>query len=703
MAYDNDVELTTKELVESRNIAELIDEDTLKDMGRTVIELFEQDKESRSDWEVRTEESLKLALQVVEEKTFPWPDASNIKFPLLTIAALQFHARAYPALVPSHEVVKCRVIGADPNGLKGARAKRISQHMSYQILEEDENWEDQMDRVLITMPIVGCAFKKTYFDPIKECNISENILAKDLVVPYFTKSLETASRISHILYLTKNDIYERVTRGIYYEFETDALPSTTNTDILQVAQDEAQGITKMSTTSNDPYEVIEQHCLWDLDGDGYEEPYIVTVRRDTKQVLRIVARYFEKSIVRSNDKKILSIKAEHYFTKYPFVPSPDGGFYDLGFGVLLGPLNASINTLINQLVDAGTMANTAGGFLGRGVKIRGGDYSFKPLEWKKVDSTGDDLRKNIIPLPVREPSQVLFTLLSLLIGYGERIAGATDVMTGETPGQNTPAETTRNAVNQGMKIFSGIYKRTYRALKEEFRKLYRLNQLYMIDTDFQTTDGNVFILKDDYIEPTSDIRPNADPNVAGEEQRLQQAQALMQIASSGGGFNRYEVTKRFLEAINIADIEKIYPDPAGPNAIPPGVDPKMEIAKMDAQVKQMDGQIKLRLGTMKLMAEADVNRAKIQKLEAEAIRALAQAQGVDTGQQIALLQTQIGAAKAKQDGILKAVQLLKDIMSDTGEGNAKAGISRMAATTGNGELQTPPEEEAVGNIPVVGE
>jgi chaperonin GroES len=185
---------------------------------------------------------------------------------------------------------------------------------------------------------------------------------------------------------------------------------------LQTLQDKAQGLQPPEPNdSSTPIEMLEQHCHIDFDGDGYAEPYIVYVRRDNKKVARIVARYTQKDIEVNESGVILSIKAEQYFTKYPFIPSPDGGFYDLGFGVLLGPLNESINTIINQLVDAGTMANTAGGFLSRGIKLRGGNYTFNPMEWKHVDTTGDDLRKGIVPLPVREPSQVMFTLLNLLI------------------------------------------------------------------------------------------------------------------------------------------------------------------------------------------------------------------------------------------------------------------------------------------------
>jgi chaperonin GroES len=417
-----------------------------------------------------------------------------------------------------------------------------------------------------------------------------------------------------------------------------------------------------STDSSTPYEILETHKFIDFDQDGYAEPYIVWVRRDTKQVLRIVARFFDQSIERNDSGKILSIKAEQYFTKYPFIPSPDGGFYDLGFGVLLGPLNQSIDTIINQLVDAGTMSNTAGGFLSRGIKMRGGNYNFAPLEWKHVDSTGDDLRKGIVPLPVREPSQVLFTLLGMLINYGERIGGSVDILVGQNPGQNTAAETTRTMAEQGMKIFSGIFKRTYRSLKDEFRKLYRLNQLYLVGIDDYNSDtGQNFIDADDFSGPVSDVRPAADPNIVSDTQRIQQASALLQLASTTPGMNMYEVQKNYLRAMKVNNIEQILPDPRGPNAIKPGPSEKVQIEQMKMQTKQADMQMQFKLGMMKLMKDVEINQAKIHKLEADAILAVEQAGGVKTGHDIAMLDAQIGAAKAHNEGIQSALRAMMDL------------------------------------------
>jgi len=659
--------LKTTDLVYEANIADLLDETQLGEIGRKVAEEFEVDLQSRSTWEKRMESSMKLALQVTEAKNFPWVGASNIKFPLVTIAALQYHARAYPTLISGDTPVKCRVIGEDIDGEKSKRAERIESHMSYQILEEDEDWESEMDKALITQPIIGCAFKKTMFDPIRGMNVSENILAKDLVVNYWTKSLDTSPRVTHILYYSKNDIYERVVRGLWKDVgeERPAVSNLGDNKTLQAAQSKAQGMTPPEAQDHStPYEILEQHRTFDFDGDGYEEPYIIYVRRDTKKVARIVSRYFESSIKRNKDDKILSIKAEQCFTKYPFIPSPDGGFYDLGFGVLLGPLNESINTLINQLVDAGTMSNTAGGFLSRGIKVRGGNYSFAPLEWKHVDTTGDDLRKGIMPLPVREPSQVLFTLLSLLINYGERTGGAVDILVGQSPGQNTPAETTRTMAEEGKKVFNGIFKRTYRSLKQEFRKMYRLNQLHILENEtfVSNANGKGVILNTDYNGESSDVRPAADPSITSDSLRLSQAMSMREaMISTPGMYSRYEVEKRFLKALKVPDIDQVLPDPRGSNAIASPPNPKIEIEKIRAETAKAENELNLKLGLLKLMKEAEVGQAKIHKLEAEAEKLKAETATVGQQTKINEVNTQIALSRERRDGVLGSIETMTKV------------------------------------------
>lgn len=655
-----DVKLNINKLLASPNIADLLDERALNTIGYHVINEFNLDKESRIQWEKRVENAMKLALQVSEAKSFPWTNASNIKFPLVTIAALQFHSRAYPALIPSDQIVKVDYdssMSLDPRASKEIedRNKRVEKHMSYQLLKQDECWESEMDKVLITVPIVGCAFKKTYWDFNEDHPISENVLAKDFVVSYWTKNLKDCNRQSHVLYLSVNDVLSRQRRGIWTDDFKIRPQQTIQEDDLSQAQDQAQGVYQPQSDPGTPFEFIEQHRWEDLDGDGFKEPYIITVHKDTRKVVRIVANYFETSIKRNDKNEILNIKPESYFTKYSFIPSPDGGFYDIGFGILLGPLNESINTIINQLVDAGTMANTAGGFLSRGIKIRGGNYNFAPMEWKHVDSTGEDLAKGIYPLPVREPSQVLYTLLTTLVNYGERIVGSTDIMVGENVGQNTPAETSRTMAEQGMKVFAGIFKRTYRALNEEIRKVYRLNQLYLPE---ETKFAGGGVLATDYQDNSTDIRPAADPHVVSDVQRIMQAETLKQTALMVPGFNVYNVMKRYLEALKIPNIDEVLPDPQGPNAIQNGPDVKVQVEQIKAQERKLSLETKFKLGVLKLQQEAEVNKAKIAKMEAEAAKALEEAGGIQAGHDIAMLQTKLGAAKAHQDGILKSIDLM---------------------------------------------
>jgi chaperonin GroES len=654
------------ELVYEPNIANLLSKDDLETIGMQVVRDFDNDLMSRSSWEKRTEASLKLALQVTENKNFPWANASNVKFPLITIAALQYHARSYPVLIDNDLPVKCRVVGEDKDGLRALRASRVEQHMSYQLLEEDEDWESEMDKVLITQPIIGCAFKKSYYDPIRKHNISENVLAKDLVVNYWTKSLETASRVTHILQMSKNEIYERTARGLWLEGVSEGrnqqYSSVAMGNGLQTLQDKAQGLQPPEPNdSSTPIEILEQHCHIDFDGDGYAEPYIVYVRRDNKKVARIVARYTQQDIERNEKNDVLSIKSEQYFTKYPFIPSPDGGFYDLGFGVLLGPLNESINTIINQLVDAGTMANTAGGFLSRGIKLRGGNYTFNPMEWKHVDTTGDDLRKGIVPLPVREPSQVMFTLLNLLINYGERIGGSVDILSGQNPGQNTPAETTRTMAEQGMKVFNGIFKRTHRSLKQEFRKLYRLNQIFVDENTPYVSDanGSGMVLASDYEGPVTDVMPTSDPSITSDAQRISQASAIAsRVAATPGLYNRYEAEYTFLKAMKVTNIDKLLPDPNGPNAIQPPPNPKLQIEQMKLQAKQASDQLTMKVALLKLMGEAELNQAQIQKLEAEVEEIKIGIVTEGERMRIQEINMQIGLQRERREGVMNAIKTM---------------------------------------------
>jgi chaperonin GroES len=560
--------------IEKVNIAEDLTEERLLEISTQVVEGYDTDKKSRTEWEQSTKIWMDLALQVANKKTYPWQDASNVKFPLISIAAMQFSARAYPSLVPqTGKIVNVKTVGSDPTGEKAARAIRLSKHMSYQVMEEMDEWEEDMDKLLLAMSIVGVAFKKTYYCPSKGRNVSKLVYADDLVVNNYTKSLPDAERITEILYYSPRKVKEMQMQGLY----------------LDVDLGEPNGPDKEHyTRTNDettPHTILEQHAYLDLDDDGYAEPYVVTVDYESKTVLRITACYTSKGIKVNDKGDVVKIEPTQYYTKYGAIPNPTGSFYNIGFGHLLGPLNESVNTIINQLIDAGSLSNLQSGFMGKGLRVKMGDAKFRPGEWKSVNATGDDIKKQIFPLPVREPSGILFQLLGMMITSGKELASVAEIMVGKMPGQNTPAYTTKETVEQGMKLFTAIYKRVYRSLKEEFRKLYVLNREYLDPQEYlEVIDEQ--INQSDYVGDERDIIPAADPSAASSTEKMGKVQEIFPLMQLGT-LDPMELTKRALEAQEQPNIEKLMKQPS-----PPPPDPKMEAlkakAEIDGQKAQMD-------------------------------------------------------------------------------------------------------------------
>lgn len=654
--------------IASPNLCDRFGEKDLKAIGNWTFDGYTADKLSRFKWERRTESAMDLAMQLQKDKSFPWPNCSNIAFPLVTIGAMQFHARAYPTIISGTDIVKMRVIGGDPSGLETARAARVSTHMSYQVLEQDQPWEEQHDRLLLILGIVGCVFVKTYYSHELRHNVSELVMARDFVLNYWAKSTEDCPRKTHVIPLSRNDIRERVLSEVFQDvlqapwYQQPVQPQQTTQQLRSDTRKGSQPPFQADETT--PFNCLEQHVLVDLDGDGYAEPYIITVEETSKTVLRIVSRVAnEQDITRvprgPRKNEIVSIRTEENFTKYGFIPAPDGGIYDIGFGVLLGPLNESTNSIINQLVDAGTLANTSGGFLARGAKIRGGVYNFAPFSWNRVDSSGDDLRKSIFPLPVREPSNVLFQLLGFIVEYTNRISGATDAMTGANPGQNTPAQTQQSMIEMGMKIYNAIFKRVWRSMKEEFKKLYILNG-HWLDEQVQFGEGDDRVTKQDYLGDPNRVVPDADPNITSEGQALQQAMMLKQMAASAPGYNRDEVERRALKAMKIDAIDSVFPGSDSPKATPPTPDVKLQIAQMKMQSEQAQIQLDQQQRAAELQDEQRLTTAKIAELEAKAAMELEQANGVQSGQQLAAFDAYLGLLKLHKEHLTKQLTAILD-------------------------------------------
>lgn len=675
-----------KDFIQAPNLTDRFGPEDLRRLADHVWNGYDRDKRSRKTWEDRSEAAMNLAMQVAKAKTFPWPNASNIIFPLVSIAALQFHSRAYTTLIEGRRVVKCQTFGEDPYGVKQARAERISRHMSYQVMEEDQAWEEQHDVALIHLPIVGSCFFKTRFDGSLGHNVSEFVMAKDLVIHYYARSVEAAVRKTHVIPLFRNEVYENVERGLFADILEE--PWFTSTPTIRInqqqsASDQRQGQIPPLPDQDTPFTSLEQHCLLDLDGDGYAEPYIATIEETNKVLLRLTSAIDkEDHVERSAGKRILGIQKREYFTKYTFIPSPDGGIYDLGFGVLLGPINESVNALVNQLVDSGTISNTAGGFLGRGAKFRSGVYAMAPWEWKRVDATGDDLRKSIVPLEVREPSAVLFNLLSLLIDYANRIPGTTDPMVGESTGQNTPAETTRSMVEQGSKIYTNIFKRVWRSMKKEFSRLYVLNAIYLPESKSFGSGG--MIQREDYLGSPGQVAPAADPHIVSESQRFQQAVAVKQAAMMTPGYNLMEVEKNYLRALGIEQIDLLYP---GPDKVPPLPNPKVQVEQMRLQGQKMKIQAGLAQRMVELQEEKKTNRAQISKLEAETAQILAEVGETKAETLVTRFNAIVDILKAQDEAIDRQIEsFMKTVESLDEQGNQPGGIPGMAGASGNRSL-----------------
>ena len=612
------------------NIARDLKAEELATLAFKVVREFEIDEQSCENWRMNVEKAMKIALQIIEKKNTPWIDCANVKYPLITIAAIQFASRAYAEIVKGNDVVKCRVKGEDKTGEKKAIGQRVADHMSWQLTEEMEDWEEDTDKLLHVLPVIGFVYRKTYFSPLLQRNVSEMVLPTKFVVHYNTKNLATCRRGTEILTYFKNDIREFVSAGLWLDPQIETLlPDSEHADDVD----------------DPPHEFLEQHRWIDLDGDEYAEPYIVTVHRQSLKVVRIVARFDEDGII-SDGEKVVKIIPDDYYTKIPFIPAPDGSFYDIGFGILLNAINESVNTIINQLLDAGTMANTGGGFVSNGVKLggkAGGTISLKPNEWRTINAPSGPLKDAFFPAPIREPSATLFQLLGMLIEAGRDIAQNQDAVMGKQATPNTPAATTLSQVEQGMQVYGSIHKRIYRAFKMEFKKLFMLNVKYgKPKVEFHFNDEGQTVFQEDYKHKGFDIVPVADPKLSSDVQRIARAQAAMMVTG------RPHVNEDFLTSLMV---EAVCPEHKNSIMLPPEVWQKMPPPLPVRQIMLAEMQLKL---------DAQRIAAQNRKDEAAAILSLARAKDVGDSDSVEYFETVLNKIEAERDRMHEIQKQQKD-------------------------------------------
>jgi len=674
----------------AENVAEELTQSQLLEIGRTVKDEYQIDKESRSDWEKRMTEALKLARQLRSAKTWGGEVSANIKYPLISTACIQFSSRAYGNIVKGEDYVKVNVYGADESGEKKKRAERVRTHMNAQLSAATTGWEDEMDQLLIAMPLLGCAFKKTYRNFIDNTSVSEYVDPEQLVVNYWAKSMETAARATHVIEMTKNSYLEHTRSGLWRDAGIENKQPDTSEEEKKNKNDDVRD-------TEATYVFLEQHRWLDLDGDGYKEPYIVTIHKASREVMRIVPRFRATSVIRNPNNEIIKILPDQYFTRYLFFPDFDANFYGLGFGILLSPVNETVNSIINQLLDSGTLQNRQSGFINRGIRLTkaggSGSVKFKAGEWKFIKSAGDDLRKSIFPLPTKEPSATLFQLLGLMLEAAKDLASQAEVLSGEQRQPNVPATTTLALIEQGLKVFSSIYKRIHRALKSEFIKIQRLNMLYTTPEEYNRIldmyDEGEFDPRIDYDPSDLDIGPVSSTADVSDTQKIIKAEALMQVV--GKGLDDQKILERYLDAIQIDNWKELVPETPPPN-IPLIIHQQtmsLEMAKIQQAERKLD------LEEREVMIKDAETFYKMVKLQADAVKAMALAEAAEIGPQIEEYKTQVGHLTAVINA--KRVDLEADLKQRQYEDQ-----QRREAQQGGGEQPGAGEGQPPGAMPPQG-
>jgi len=675
-------------VTQSQNLAADMTDMELTKIAGQVVEDFDIDKDSMSDWLTSMKRGIDLAKLVKVDKTYPFKRSANVKYPLVTSAALQFNARAYPAIVPADQVVRATTFGADNGGKKAARAERVAAHMSWQLLTEIEEWEEDTDKLLVQLPIVGTMIRKVWYDPVHgrvRCRLLD---PGAFIINDKVKNLSDAPRCSEELMLYPSEIETRVRSGQFIERVYD---ETTNDK--QAAQT-----------------FIEQHCLLDLDEDGYPEPYIVTMHRDAQKVVRIVADFEPTDVRYSRETQMVPVQQQitdefgypgmvevmqpqevvtgitainrgSYFIAYKFMPGLDGGFYGTGLGLLLGDISDTINTIINLMLDAGHMASLGGGFIGSDMRIKGGNNRFEPGEWKINPATGATVRDSIVPMTWPGPDAVLLQMLGMLIEAGKEISSTKDIMTGDNGGKVQTATTTLALIEQGMMVFSAAYKRIFRSLKREYMLIAKINARTVQAETYNQFHDDVdqqgqpvqYDPAQEYGAADMDIQPVADPRSVTKMQEMAKAELLSNMAAQGL-VPPQAAAKRILEAANIGNIEELAPEP----------DP------MQAQMAQFQQQMMMEMGKADLaqrMVDIDLTLAKIETEKANVMKTMADAEANAAGMRLDAMTLLL---KDRRDGLEQTLKLgLAGMARQSGNGNGPGRSvvnAPAAAFGGNGGL-----------------
>ena len=533
------------------NLAEDMDESVLTELAGDLLGEFDEDISSRKDWIQTYVDGLELLGMKVEDRTEPWPGACGVHHPLLAEAVVKFQAETMSETFPAQGPVRTQIIGKETNEKKDAAA-RVQDDMNYQLTDVMVEYRPEHERMLWGLGLAGNAFKKVYYDPSLGRQVAMYVAAEDVVVPYGASSLEVAERVTHVMRKTPNELKKLQASGFYRDVD---LPEPVNSmDEVEQKISEQLGF---RAETDDRYKLLEMHVDLVIEDDDYRDeaendleialPYVITIDKETETVLSIRRNW------NPDDKKKLK---RNHFVHYSYVPG--FGFYAFGLIHLIGAFAKSGTSLIRQLVDAGTLSNLPGGFKTKGLRVKGDDTPISPAEWRDVDVASGTMRDNIMPLPYKEPSQVLYSLLGTIVDEGRRFAGMADMKVSDMSAQ-APVGTTLAILERTLKMMSAVQARVHYAMKREFQLLKGIIRDYTPDTySYEPEEGGRRAKKSDY--DNVEVIPVSDPNAATMAQKIVQYQAVIQLAQ--GAPQIYDLPylhRQMLEVLGIKNAQKLVP------------------------------------------------------------------------------------------------------------------------------------------------
>jgi len=551
----------------SSNLAEIIDEQILVEIGSELVDDYNEYRSSRQDWEMAYTNGLDLLGFKYERRTEPFRGASGVTHPVLAESVTQFQAQAYKELLPADGPVRTQIIGAiTPE--RQDQANRVKDFMNYQIMDVMKEYESEFDQMLFYLPLSGSTFKKVYYDSILGRAVSKFIPAEDLIVPYSATSLEDAEAVIHVIKISENDLRKQQVNGFYRDVKLGQPPL--KEDELKSKQRELEGI--RVEKQDDIYTLLECHVNLDLEGfedkdpqtgepTGIKLPYVVTIEEGSREVLSIRRNYKEEDPLRNKT---------NYFVHFKFLPGL--GFYGFGLIHMIGGLSRTATSALRQLLDAGTLANLPSGFKMRGIRVRDDAQPLQPGEFRDVDAPGGNLKDAFMPLPFKGPDSVLLQLMGLVVQAGQRFASIADSQVGEG-NQQAAVGTTLALLERGSRVMSAIHKRIYASLKQEFKLLADVFKTYLPPIyPYDVVGGNKQIKVADF-DDRVDIVPVADPNIFSQTQRISLAQTQLQLAQSNPQIhNLYQAYKDMYQAIGVDNIDLILPPPARPMPMDPSLE-----------------------------------------------------------------------------------------------------------------------------------